>query len=102
MVAAALILGLTATSGRLRCHNFGTFSVTSTASQGAGLVCLLPILTSAVHYGLFDDQGRLDVRITWDHRVMDGAILARAMTDLESILNRDLVRELTAQRRATA
>ena len=83
------------TSGRRRCHNFGTYSVSSIASQGAGLVSLLPILTSALHYGLLEPNGQLPVRITWDHRVMDGAMIARALVDLESVLTREMVRELT-------
>src|SRR5262249_8612686 len=43
--------------GRRRCHNFGTFSLSSVASQGAGILHLLPILTSALHYGMFDEAG---------------------------------------------
>jgi hypothetical protein len=66
------------------------------------LLHLTPILTSTLHYGLFDDSGRLDVRLSWDHRVMDGATVARALADLETILNRDIVRELTGLRRAAA
>jgi len=88
--------------GRRRCHNFGTFSVTSVASRGAGILHLIPVLTSALHYGLFDDQGRLDVRITWDHRVVDGATAARALVDLESILQRDILRDLMRTHRAAA
>jgi len=88
--------------GRRRCHNFGTFSVTSVASQGAGLVTLMPILTSAVHYGLFEPNGHLPMRITWDHRVMDGATVARILVDFEAILNRELVRELTGTLRLAA
>jgi hypothetical protein len=88
--------------GRRRCHNFGTYGISSVAAQGAGLLHLTPILTSTLHYGLFDDSGRLDVRLSWDHRVMDGATVARALADLETILNRDIVRELTGLRRAAA
>lgn len=82
--------------GRRRCHNFGTYSVSSIASQGAGLLNLVPILTSALHYGLLDANGKLDMRITFDHRVMDGATVARVLVDLESALTREMVRELTA------
>jgi hypothetical protein len=89
-------------SGRRRCHNFGTFSVSSVGSHGAGLATLVPILTSAVHYGMFDPQGRLDVRITWDHRVMDGATVARILADYEALLTRELVRELAGAGRAAA
>lgn len=88
--------------GKQRCHNFGTFSVSSVASRGAGLLHLTPVLTSALHYGMFDDQNRIDVRITWDHRVLDGATVARALADLEHILNRDLARELIDAPRAAA
>ncbi|HXD85687.1 MAG TPA: 2-oxo acid dehydrogenase subunit E2 [Urbifossiella sp.] len=84
--------------GRRRCHNFGTYSVSSIASQGAGLLTLVPILTSALHYGLFEADGRLNVRITFDHRVMDGAAAARILVDLESVLNREMVRELAGSR----
>jgi hypothetical protein len=80
--------------GRRRCHNFGTFCVTSVAGQGAGLVHLIPLLTSTLHYGLFDEAGKLDMRLSWDHRVMDGVTVARALVDLEQVLNRDIAGEL--------
>src|SRR5207244_1624472 len=38
--------------GKLRAHNFGTFSVSSTASEGAGILMLMPLLTSTLHFGL--------------------------------------------------
>ncbi len=87
--------------GKQRCRNFGTFSVSSVASRGAGLVTVLPILTASIHYGLFDGT-RLDVRLTFDHRVLDGATAARALTDLESVLTREMVRELEIPRSAAA
>lgn len=89
-------------AGRRRCHNFGTFGISSIASQGAGLLNLIPVLTTALHYGLFDDAGRLDVRLTWDHRVMDGATIGRVLTDLEATLNREIVRELSVVTRRAA
>lgn len=88
--------------GRRRCHNFGTFGISSIAAQGAGLLHLIPLLTSTLHYGLFDAQNRLEMRLSWDHRVMDGATVGRVLTDLESLLNREMVRELTAVRRLAA
>jgi hypothetical protein len=88
--------------GRRRCHNFGTFGISSIGAQGAGLLHLIPILTSTLHYGLFEPDGRLDVRISWDHRVMDGAVVGRVLTDLEAVLNHDICRELTGAARAAA
>ena len=80
--------------GRRRCHNFGTFSVSSIASQGAGLLTVVPLLTAAVHYSLFEGS-ILPMRLTFDHRVMDGATVARILVDFEQMLNRELVTELT-------
>ena len=88
--------------GRRRCHNYGTFSISSVAAQGAGLLHLIPLLTATLHYGMFDEQHRLDMRLSWDHRVMDGTTAARVLTDLESVLNRDMVRELTGTRALAA
>ncbi|MBI3409026.1 MAG: hypothetical protein HY040_11820 [Planctomycetes bacterium] len=88
--------------GRRRCHNFGTFGISSVAAQGAGLLHLTPLLTSTLHYGLFDDQGRLDVRLSFDHRVMDGAVTGRILVDLESTLNREITAELRGLKLAAA
>lgn len=88
--------------GRRRCHNFGTFSISSIASQGAGLLHLLPLLPCAVHYGMFEGQGALDVRLTWDHRVMDGCTAARVLTDLETVLNHEIAGEVLSLCRAAA
>jgi hypothetical protein len=81
-------------SGKLRAHNFGTFSVTSTASEGAGILALLPLVTSTLHYGLFDDRDNLPARITFDHRVLDGAIVARGLVELEEVLQTTILEEL--------
>lgn len=81
-------------SGSTRARFFGTFAVTTTASSGAGMVQIRTPLTSSLHYGLLDDAGRLDVRLTFDHRVLDGAAAARALTELEGVLTGEIVREL--------
>ncbi|SRR6266496_3619721 len=88
--------------GRQRCHNFGTFSVSSIASQGAGIVHLVPVLTASLHYGLFDAAGNLDVRLTFDHRVLDGATGARTLVELERTLLGPILTELHGMRWAAA
>lgn len=85
-------------SGRRRAHNYGTFGLSSVGAQGAGLLKLIPILTSTVHYGMFDEDSKVDVRLSWDHRVMDGATVARSMVDFEQILNREIAMELRGMR----
>jgi hypothetical protein len=86
--------------GRMRCHNFGTFGISSTAEQGGGLLHLMPILTASLHYGLLGADGGLDMRLSWDHRVFDGGMAARVLVDLEDVMNRVIVTELGALRRA--
>jgi hypothetical protein len=81
-------------SGKLRAHNFGTFSVTSTSSEGAGILALRTLVTSTLHYGLFDDGGNLPARITFDHRVLDGAFVARGLVELEEVLQTTILEEL--------
>ena len=95
------VLGLHA-SGRLRERHAGTFGLSSPAAAGAGMVQLITALTATLHYGLFDPDGRLDMRMTFDHRVLDGATAGRALRDLETILARDMTRELEASSRAAA
>jgi hypothetical protein len=80
--------------GKLRAHNFGTFSLTSVASEGAGILALTPLVTSTLHYGLFDERGKLPTRITFDHRVFDGAIVARALVELEEALQTSILEEV--------
>ena len=88
--------------GRRRCHNFGTFGLSSVAAQGAGLLQLIPLPTSMLHYGLFTEASDLDVRLTWDHRVMDGAVAARILVELERTLQGQILAELTRMRSACA
>jgi hypothetical protein len=87
--------------GRRRCHNFGTFGLSTVATQGADLVHLIPVLTSMLHYGLIE-AGDLNMRLTWDHRVMDGAVAARILVGLEETLQDNILAELTEMARAAA
>jgi hypothetical protein len=91
----ALWLGLHA-SGRLRERNAGTFGVSSVAAEGGGALRLLTPLATTLHYGLFDDNDRLDLRLTFDHRVMDGSTAARALVAIERALRGPVLAELRA------
>ena len=81
--------------GSVRCRYFGTFGITSLGSQGAGITHLVPLLTSQLHYGMFDPAGGLEMRLSFDHRVLDGATAARGLADLEGVLLGEMVRECT-------
>ena len=89
-------------NGPSRARNVGTFGVTSPASHGAGMLHLLSPATSTIHYGLFDADGSLDVRLTFDHRVFDGAPAARALADLESVLSNEILAEVRGMGTAAA
>lgn len=72
--------------GGMRAKHFGTFGLSSLGALGASLLHMVPLLTSTLHYGMFDATGRLEVRLSFDHRVFDGATAARALADLEEVL----------------
>lgn len=79
--------------GRIRCHNFGTFGITSVGSLGAGILHLVLLLTSQLHYGLFDSTGKVEMRLSFDHRVLDAAAAAEALAELEKALLGDILQE---------
>jgi hypothetical protein len=89
-------------SGRIRAHYVGTYAVTSVAAEGAGGFHVLSIVPSTLHYGLLDADGALDVRLTFDHRVYDGGPAARALTEVEAVLNDEIVAELRGVRPVAA
>lgn len=88
--------------GRTRCHNFGTFGITTVAAHGAGILQLVPLLTSTIFYSMFDKDNGLDMRLAWDHRVFDGCMAAHVLSDLEAVLNREILEECRSRYRAAA
>ena len=83
-----------ATSGRKRARNFGTFGISVTAAQGAAALNLIAPLATTFNYGVLADDGSLDVRLHFDHRVLDGAPVTRALAELEQVLNGEIAAEL--------
>lgn len=82
------------TSGLRRARCMGTFGVSVVASQGAAGLHLLSPLTTALNYGVFREDGSIDVRLTYDHRVLDGGPAARALVELERTLKGPILNEL--------
>jgi hypothetical protein len=81
-------------SGYKRARNLGTFAVSVYSGLGAeGLHPLSP-LTTTLNYGVIAEDGTVDVRIIYDHRVLDGATVARVLADLEVVLNEELPKAL--------
>jgi hypothetical protein len=80
--------------GATRAQLFGTFGISVVASLGAAGLHLLSPLTTTLNYSPFEMDGSIDVRLTYDHRVLDGAPVARAMADLENVLHEEIADEL--------
>jgi len=81
-------------SGYKRARNWGTFGVSVYSGLGAESLHPLSPLTTALNYGVIAADGTVDVRITYDHRVLDGSTVARALAALEQILNGPLAQSL--------
>jgi hypothetical protein len=62
--------------------------------RGAESLHPLTPLTTALNYGVIGPDGRVDVRLVYDHRVLDGATVARALARLEEVLNGTIAAEL--------
>jgi len=80
--------------GRQRSNFFGTFAISVYSALNAESLHPLTPLTTVLNYGVIGDDGDVNVRIVYDHRVMDGATVARALARLEEILNTRIVEEL--------
>ncbi len=88
--------------GRQRGNYFGTFGVSVYSALQAESLHPLSPLTTLLNYGVMSDDGVLDVRIIYDHRVMDGATVARALARLEEILNSAIKDEVAGMADAPA
>jgi pyruvate/2-oxoglutarate dehydrogenase complex dihydrolipoamide acyltransferase (E2) component len=84
--------------GSRKAEFLGTFGVSSYAGLGAESLHPLSPLTATVNYGVIGSDGLVPVRIVYDHRVMDGATVARALGRMEEVLTGEIATELRAGR----
>jgi hypothetical protein len=82
--------------GRQRANYLGTFAVSVYSSLGAESLHPLSPLTATVNYGVIGANGAVDARIIYDHRVLDGATVARGLARMEELLLTVLLDELVA------
>lgn len=88
--------------GRKRSTHLGTFGVSVYAGLGAASLHPLSPLTTTLNYGVVAADGSVDVRLIYDHRVLDGCTVARALEDLERVLTGAVLLELRYLRPADA
>ena len=89
-----LLLWLGINLPRTRSAYFGTFGLTVYSSLGAETLHPVSPLTTTLTYGVFHQDQSVDVRIVYDHRVLDGANVARALARLEAELTGPICDEL--------
>jgi hypothetical protein len=80
--------------GRQVPNYFGTFAISPLGSHGAAILDTIPVWNSFLNYGPIAADGRVDVYLSVDHRVMDGGHAARAITAMEGVLNGEVLAEL--------
>jgi len=93
---AAWWLGLNI--GRQRGNYFGTFGVTVYSGLGAESLHPISPLTGVLNYGVIGEDGQVAVRIMYDHRVLDGSMVARVLGEIEKKLNGPILAELRAMK----
>jgi hypothetical protein len=91
----------TSWSGRVKARNLGTFGVSLTGSAGGTATTLRAPLTASINTGVLRPDGSLDVRLHFDHRVIDGMPAARALAEMEDVLQTQIAAELRATADAT-
>ena len=82
--------------GERRVNTFGTYFLSVYSALGADSLRPLFPCTVTLNYGVMAPDGSVDVRFNYDHRVLDGAVVARALQSLETILTQKIVAELAA------
>jgi hypothetical protein len=79
-----------------RARRLGTFSMSSLAGQQALNRFHPTLLATSLTFGPLDERGRALVTLVCDHRVLDGALAARALCALEAQLRDAIADELRA------
>lgn len=89
-------------SGYKRAKRFGTFMMSSLGAQGVEQMHPLTPLTTYLTFGPVQPDGRVTIKVVYDHRVMDGRHVARVLVDLEHVLNTTLAEEVRGARARAA
>jgi hypothetical protein len=83
-------------SRRRRAKRLGTFSISTLAGQQTLNRFHPTLLTTSLSFGPLDERGRVLVTLVCDHRVLDGALAARALSSLQAVLRGTIADELRA------
>lgn len=89
-------------NGRQRANFFGTVVLSTVSAFGADLIHPIAVAPFLLTYGIIGADARCRVRLIFDHRVLDGVAIARALVRLEAILNTAIIDELRGAETAVA
>lgn len=89
------IYGMILNSGRHRINYLGTFGLSTFGPYGASPMRAISPFTSFLTCGPFEN-GKVNLRGTFDHRVLDGTRMARTLAQIEQALNTSILDELKA------
>ena len=84
-------------SGDVRSRIFGTFGVSAYAMMGAESLHPISPITSLLNFGMIAPDGQVDLRYIYDHRILDGVFVARALKRMEEVLNDQISMELRTE-----
>lgn len=84
-------------SGWKRAKRFGTFGLSSYGALGAESLHPISPLTTTLTYGPIDPLGQVVVKLIYDHRVLDGAYVARRLAEIEQTLLGPVLDELRGE-----
>ena len=76
--------------------------VSTVSAFGAELFHPIAVAPMFLTYGMIGADQRCPVRLMFDHRVVDGVPVARALVRLEAILNTTIIEELRTMVAAAA
>ncbi len=88
--------------GARRDRHFGTFGISVYSSLGVDSLHPIAPMTTLLNYGRIAPDGQVDVRIVYDHRVLDGAVIGRTLVRLEEVLREAMVAEVAKGNRSAA
>jgi hypothetical protein len=94
LIPRRLLMWIGLNIGRQRPHYFGTYCVTDLSPLGTESLRPLFPTTVTLYYGRISEEGSVAFRAAYDHRVLDGATIARALARLEALLNSVVAAEL--------
>jgi hypothetical protein len=81
-------------SGRLHARYFGTFSVNAIGLPRAAVAQTATPLTLSLFLMPVEPPGRMRLCAAFDHRLIDGMAVGRAMGEVEQVINDELAAEL--------